>query len=252
MQDKELDELFRAKLEDFREQPSARVWDTIAAEVVTSRHTRSLLPFISIAASVLVLVAAALFFLPGESETEHKKPQIAQVPNKTSPEAIVAPGKDEHLNVATTPVKAEANPMEHVVAKRAHDNVIETATKPDVVTDPVVAPQVAEVVLPKQETLVAAMPESPADLSPATAVAEDIEFKTQFRTNAPAAAQNTRTLAAAPAKKRGIHSIGDLINVVVSKVDKRKDKIIEFSNDEDDESTITGLNLGIVKIKKDQ
>jgi hypothetical protein len=62
--------------------------------------------------------------------------------------------------------------------------------------------------------------------------------------------QADKAIAAAPVKKRRIRSLGDLINVVVSKVDKRKDKIIEFSNTDDDEATITGVNLGIIKIKK--
>jgi len=47
-----------------------------------------------------------------------------------------------------------------------------------------------------------------------------------------------------------IRSFGDLINVAVAKIDKRKDKIIEFTDDDDDESTLTGINLGIIKIKK--
>jgi hypothetical protein len=57
---------------------------------------------------------------------------------------------------------------------------------------------------------------------------------------------------AAPAKTRHrIKSFGDLVNVVVAKVDKRKDKIIEFTDTDGDESTITGINLGFVSIKKE-
>jgi hypothetical protein len=35
-------------------------------------------------------------------------------------------------------------------------------------------------------------------------------------------------------------------------VDKRKDKLIEFSSKDDDESLITGINLGIIKVKKEE
>jgi hypothetical protein len=41
------------------------------------------------------------------------------------------------------------------------------------------------------------------------------------------------------------------LNVVIAAVDKRKDKVIEFSNTDGDESSITGINLGIIKIKKE-
>ncbi|MGZ3836482.1 MAG: hypothetical protein ACXVB0_23405, partial [Mucilaginibacter sp.] len=51
-------------------------------------------------------------------------------------------------------------------------------------------------------------------------------------------------------KKRGIHNMGDLVNIVVAKLDKRKNKVIEFT-DTDDESTITAVNMGPLKIKKE-
>ena len=50
--------------------------------------------------------------------------------------------------------------------------------------------------------------------------------------------------------RHGVHSFGDLVNVLVAKVDKRRDKVIEFSPDDDGESHVTGINLGIIKIKK--
>ena len=52
-------------------------------------------------------------------------------------------------------------------------------------------------------------------------------------------------------KRRGIHNIGDLVNLVVAKVDKRHDKLVVFSNTDDDESTITAFHLGALKIKRD-
>jgi hypothetical protein len=54
----------------------------------------------------------------------------------------------------------------------------------------------------------------------------------------------------APTKKRGIHSLGGLLGAIVAKIDKREDKLIEFTEGEGNTSTITGLNLGLIKIKK--
>jgi hypothetical protein len=56
----------------------------------------------------------------------------------------------------------------------------------------------------------------------------------------------------APVKKHGIHSLGGLVNVLIAKVDKREDKLIEFTDDDDDNtaSSVTAVNLGVIKIKK--
>jgi hypothetical protein len=51
-------------------------------------------------------------------------------------------------------------------------------------------------------------------------------------------------------RKHGIRNFGDIVNLVVAKVDKRKDKVIEFSDDDEDGSSITGINLGVIKVKK--
>jgi hypothetical protein len=49
-----------------------------------------------------------------------------------------------------------------------------------------------------------------------------------------------------------VNNLGGLINVLVSKVDKRANKFIEFSDGEDDEAetTVTGVNMGPIKFKK--
>jgi hypothetical protein len=54
----------------------------------------------------------------------------------------------------------------------------------------------------------------------------------------------------APVKKRA-SGLGGLINTIVAAVDKREDKLIEFTDANNDEgSRVTALNLGIFKIKK--
>ena len=49
-------------------------------------------------------------------------------------------------------------------------------------------------------------------------------------------------------KQKRIKSVGSLVNFVVSKVDKRKEKIIEFE-DGDEGTKVSGLNLGLLKFK---
>jgi restriction endonuclease S subunit len=48
---------------------------------------------------------------------------------------------------------------------------------------------------------------------------------------------------------KGIRNVGDLINFVVDKVDKREKKVIQFATDEDN-SSIVALNIGFIKFNK--
>ena len=63
MQDKEFDDLFRSKLDNFELEPSAQVWQNIDNEL-SGRKRRSIFPILSIAASVLILLTAGILFIP--------------------------------------------------------------------------------------------------------------------------------------------------------------------------------------------
>src|ERR1700761_8354326 len=64
MQDKEFDGLFRSKLDSFEATPSARVWEGITEELNGNHRSRKLMPYLSIAASIIVLAAASVIFIP--------------------------------------------------------------------------------------------------------------------------------------------------------------------------------------------
>src|ERR1700755_697527 len=67
MQDKEFDDLFRSRLDDLEVEPSAQVWAGIDA-TLDGKKRRSIIPMLSIAASIVVLIVAAILFIP-KSET---------------------------------------------------------------------------------------------------------------------------------------------------------------------------------------
>ena len=48
---------------------------------------------------------------------------------------------------------------------------------------------------------------------------------------------------------KGIRNVGDVVNLIVNKVDKRKDKFIQFRTDDDD-SSISAINIGPFKFGK--
>ena len=57
---------------------------------------------------------------------------------------------------------------------------------------------------------------------------------------------NNDAIEEADVPTRGIRNVGDLVNLVVGKVDKREKKILRF-NTNDDESSLIGFNIGFLK-----
>ena len=51
-------------------------------------------------------------------------------------------------------------------------------------------------------------------------------------------------------ERKGIRNVGDLVNFVVDKVDKRDKKLLHFNTDEDDNSSLVGINIGFLKLNK--
>ncbi|MDB4918582.1 hypothetical protein [Mucilaginibacter sp.] len=246
MQDKEIDQLFRSEFENFEVEPSQQVWGNITDKLNANKYKKALFPYLSIAASILVMVAIGLYFIPQVKVNTKKPVQILAVKNNSEPKVIIAPVKDNNL----------LKPSEKVASVTKVNKVykgsiigIDKETKPVEITNKPTE-QIAAVVERNNEILKPTVPDVETPLSIKTQITEDVPIT---KPNALVAqVPQAKIIAATPAKKHRINSLGDLINVVVSKVDKRKDKIIEFTNTEDDESTISGLNLGVIKIKKQE
>lgn len=277
MQDNEMDELFRAKLDNMEVEPSERVWKGIVVELNGAQPKRTLMPVVRIAASITVFVAAGLFFLlkTVKEDDEVKTVKTVKIHTKTTIEKtdtttpVINDDKTaadaQQIAVAavnagavksTVKVKTAARPVSKVLfatlnTKQSNGKAnTQQATAASVIKDeePVINQQ-AIAALTDRDVKVSqpVVPDEPLTAAKAVTTADD--FKTADKPVLTRVAENK---PAKPAKKHGIRSFGDLINVVVAKVDKREDKIIEFSNTDDDEATITGINLGIVKVKKDK
>jgi len=248
MQDKEFDNVFSTKLNDFELEPSKGVWQGIN-DGLGNNNRKKVLPFLGIAASIIVLIAAGVVFLTqkivnprvvkNRVAVNHPAKVIPATtvvtPQNTTVQAsviaattVIKPKHVEKNNRTTRPLKQYASPQQQTPVQPQGQQVLASATVPknDVVKSAVIdtANVIAAVPIAKTEipaTLVAVVPdkEKPADN--------------------------------APAKKHRIRTFGDMLNVVIAAVDKRKDKVIEFSNTDGDESSITGINLGVIKIKKE-
>ncbi len=260
MQDKEFDDLFRSKLGDFEVQPSVQVWQNIDAELAGKRK-KSIFPMLSIAASVLILLTAGILFLPKKGTVKRNKPDTNAVA-KVNPSVI----KPENVK----PVTSSKSQQEELVAVETPVNTIMKANQPKIKTNAIEQKEQASTSVAKTEVIKhddrpliasAATPEQievvKQDLIEITE-APTLEIKPVADNSAislpaqPVLASNQPAKTTKPvAKKRGIRSFGDIVNLVVAKVDKRKDKLIQFSDSDDDESVITAVHLGALKVKRD-
>lgn len=254
MQDKDLDRLFSDKLGDMEVEPSRHVWKGISADLDKNKP-KPLGIYLSIAASLLVMLTVGIWFL-GNKVQVNQNQQVAAVKRVKKPEPAVERTNDikdvkvvEPLiaNVVKEPVN-KVKPTSKVRAVVDRDfqqperELLPVKAKPLEVTEP--QEQLAQ--LPSQKPLGIKFTVPDKDVPLAEKIDEPLALST-LAANAPPAKTE---LAAAPVRKHKIRGIGDLLNAVVSKIDKRKDKLIEFSSKDEDEPNVTGLNLGFIKIKK--
>lgn len=251
MQDKELDELFRSKLDELEIKPSPNVWVEIEAGLEKDRRKKAYIPFLSIAASIVVLFTIGWLFMPQEARIIVKtatNANLAKVPattmgtDPTEPITVISkPAKI--IRSGSVVVKNDALPTENQNAdKDSTESAIRPVTNSDEQLASINASKTAAItpVLPLESTQIANL--QPIQIKPPQVVESQPII-------AQVPAIKDRGLAAKP--KHTMLSLGSLINAMVAKVDKREDKIIEFTDDDGD-SNITGVNLGIIKIKKDQ
>ncbi len=243
MQDNEMDDLFRSKLEDFQAEPSQRVWTGIRAELDQSgSRARSILPLLRIAAAVLVLATGGIIFIPWNKHAG--KMAVQTYATRSSPAAIKPGQQASAISRELKPERFEKNASLAI----HHTKNLRHVPKATAGQPLTAVPAAAE--LPGQTLELANSPSS--DVKPVFTVSDiTITEKKLIEQRVVSIPAQANAAEKPLVKKHGIHNIGDLVNLVVARVDKRKDKVIEFS-DEDDESTITGLNIGLIRIKKDK
>ena len=236
MQDKEFDQLFKDRFENAEVQPSVNLWGNIEEQLQPKRKRTLPVYWWSAAAVVLVTVGIGLLRPEKEKIRLQAKSEVTSTEvglnDNVIPEGPVltsntAAGDQDTMNVSTPLViaprydAAEEKNSVFALQPNAGD------TRPDIKKTEVLT---AENVEPKDKT--AAVNEvmiANADL-PADNSTEVI------------------TEASAPEHK-GIRNVGDLVNFVVNKVDKRENKIVQFDTD-DDNSSLVSLNLGIIRFHK--
>ena len=247
MPDKDFDNLFRDKFMDAEIEPSADLWGNIAQQL-DPKKKRSFPIMWMAAASVVVVASVMLFTQNGDKVYLH---------HTTTPEVAVVTSGDVMMKSTTVAITEAPNAVSaDVLSEEGVSNrrMVRTAVAK-------VVP--AEIEDAQKNNFIAMQPSEKSehllikrgDVKPLDVVADGNVVPIENTATMYAQANTTSVNEAdlmdeASENKKGIRNVGDLINYVVDKVDKRDKKLIKFDTDDDDNSTIIGLNIGFLKLNK--
>ncbi|RZK81381.1 MAG: hypothetical protein EOO92_04675 [Pedobacter sp.] len=234
MQDKDFDQLFKDQFEDAEITPSANLWEKIEEELQPKR--KAVLPAYWMAAAVVIIAVSVGLLMPG---TEKIKLQGAT---------------GDLANITATSGSVTAS----VMASQSSDTQTSTGATS---TPLVIAPRLTDEDVKKDFAVMQPIVNNshPDDMVVATnPVAGDAmaQLEEKVRDNEAMIAsiatphQSDAIEEAVQPEHKGIRNVGDLINLVVNKVDKREKKLIQFNTDEDDNSSLIAINIGFLKFNK--
>ncbi|MES2416986.1 MAG: hypothetical protein V4541_02300 [Bacteroidota bacterium] len=233
IQDKEFDQLFRDKFANAEIEPAANLWAKIEGELAPKR--KRIFPiYWMAAASIAVAFTAMLFFQKTEKIQLHLDQTAANVVKEEEPvlptTAVVNVSESKLAEPASAIKVVRVNTIEKPAIKN-----IQLALQPNTTTDrlPIKREDIKPIeVLPVKEVMV----ENP------TVIAQVMPQQKE-EGNVISETDNT-------SDRKGIRNVGDLVNFVVDKVDKRDQKFLKFKTDDDDNSSLIGINIGFVKLNK--
>jgi len=244
IQDKDFDKLFKNAFEDAEITPSRDLWGSIESEIEPKK--KRIIPIYWLSAAAVLLIATLSILVYQQQDTEPKQYANNVTPKVEAPVVTERPAQDSSVSIATPVEKVNQvlgvsdKPVTTLAKTRIKDVVkpVEiqkgvTATemqKQEQVIVKVENPQkdikikIEEAILqPKQETVIAS--------TPAAVKTDDVDNENN------------------QAENKGIRNVGDVVNLIVNKVDKRKDKFIQFRTDDDD-SSLSSINIGPFKFGK--
>src|SRR6185312_10819472 len=261
MQDKELDDVFRAQLEGFEAEPSEKVWTGIDGELNSAGRRKIWIPILRIAAVFVVMVSVGVVFIlrrdnviiaDGHPSALNTKLQPVVQPQKTS-------GQVTEVIPAVQPAAVKKNESKRIENTIAHVTV-DHKVQPEIAKTetPAVQSPVQEVIKPKEQEVIAAV-STPIEIKPAVVPDSNVPLTNKLLdakatiVKAKPAAVITQAVAVDSAKRlkhRGIHSFGDLVNVLASKVDKKHGS--RMIDDDDSDSAVAMINRGMQKVSSDR
>ena len=264
MSDKEFDKAIKSSFDDFEVEPTAKSWENITSQLNEKQKGKKLPVFwLSAAASVIIVlgIVISIYVKPTDD--------IIKLRAQENPKDIV---KEEDSNLQAAykrisnigdgeVVETGLNKIEKLVnssLKTNNNKVImakSESSEKNIAIDATITPKENVLVVKKVEEVIAATKPVRKPTVTEKMIAEENAKGINLINYQPSFAQTTidENLSyegAQSDRKVKIKTVGDLVNFVVSKVDKRDEKIIKVSKTEESDNEITGINLGLFKFRK--
>lgn len=242
IQDKDFDKLFKNAFEDAEITPSRDLWSSIESEIEPKKKRIIPIYWLSAAAVLLIVTVGVLVYQQQDTKTKQyannvtlkvETPVVAEQTTKDSSVSIVTPVEkvEQALPVSTKPITT--------LAKTKVKKEVMSVEKQKVVT---------ALEVQKEEQMIAKVEEPKKDIK--TKIEEAIsKDETVLAANASTVKTDDVIGESNQVENKGIRNVGDVVNLIVNKVDKRKDKFIQFRTDDDD-SSLSSINIGPFKFGK--
>jgi hypothetical protein len=249
MLDKDFDAVFKSSFEGYEVTPANDSWTKISKKINGKTKQKKFPVFWMVAASIVIVlgIGIGLYTKPteviklhpgGEKEmmanlTQEEKAVIGTVPvvNETIAKSLQKPVKNIAKNSKTV-TESKLAKKTAIEIQKPVDEPVETDLELVKNVKPLRAKLATERLL-EQEEINKLKASATTDLANNNQNLAEIESITEF-----------------PTRRARISSMGDLVNFVVAKVDKREEKIIKMSKTEESDNEITGINLGLFKFRK--
>ena len=246
MPDNDFDNLFKDRFMNAEVEPSANLWANIEGKLAVKPRRK--FPVMWVAAASIAVVASVMMFTQSREKIylQGSNSQVVAV-QPVVEQPIVSPA----ANIAPTTTPA----IHRVVGRNLAKREVPAVAVAQLINDQKniiasVQPSASNEHLPIKRAEVKALDvTNTANVVPVVNAISDNNNEAMMA-NLGNLVDDDISEQSLETNKKGIRNMGDLINYVVEKVDKREKKLIKFNTDDDDNSSIIGLNIGFVKLNK--
>ncbi|WP_316846742.1 hypothetical protein [Pedobacter psychrodurus] len=245
IRDKDFDQLFKDAFADAEVTPSRDLWSNIESEITPKK--KRIIPIYWLSAAAVLLIATIGILVYQQQNTSSEGKQLASNTIETTKPVVQAPIVKDTVTKIVEPVEnitpvlpVQRKSVSAVAKTKVKQELIKPVEKQRIVT----APE-----MQKQEAVLAKVEEPKKDIK--TKIEEAIlqpKEETVIVAN-PTAVKIDEPVNDNEQSNKGIRNVGDVVNLIVNKMDKRKDKLIQFRTDDDD-SSLSSINIGPFKIGK--